>query len=376
MATLKLSQRKHTNGLTLSVALMCTICMGVVGCSPNQDAGGADYDVLPDESVDAWPIALSDAQGRILVYQPQPESLDGNQLKARAAVSLTPSTGPAKFGAAWFTARLTTDRDTRTATLDTIRVSIVRLLGVTTAEQQQLANAVASELTQMSVNYPLDQFMTTLETAQHKTLGTKEIGIAPPKIIFSNRPAMLITVAGPPQIKPVSGRSGISRVINTPFVLLQTTADHRLYLKEGAHWATAAELEGPWQQNAKVPGDVNAVGQAITSPAPRAATEPAAVPTTANAADLATPPTNVDVIVSTVPAELIVTQGDPKFTPIAGGQLLYASNTESNLFLDSVSNQYLVLLSGRWYTATSLQGPWQYETADKLPPAFADIQCP
>src|SRR5207248_6882030 len=35
--------------------------------------------------------------------------------------------------------------------------------------------------------------------------------------------------------------------------------------------------------------------------------------------------------------------------------------------------RYYVLLSGRWYSAGSFQGPWQYVGSDHLPPALAQI---
>jgi hypothetical protein len=155
--------------------------------------------------------------------------------------------------------------------------------------------------------------------------------------------------------------------------LLKDDADNKFYLKEGSHWASAADLQGPWQQDTPVPAGINAAGEAITTPLPGAAGQPGAAPATEPAADLSAPAANTAVIVSTVPTELIVTRGDPQFTPLPGGQLLYASNTESNLFLDSGSKEYFVLLSGRWYAASSLQGPWHYTAADKLPAAFAEI---
>jgi hypothetical protein len=369
------ARKAATHFLLLTV--MYAIYAAVMGCSssPGADATMANFiDVAStDQLIEGWPVSMDDPQGRVLVYQPQPESLEGNQLKARAAVSLTPATGSPKFGAAWFTARVTTDRDTRTATLDNIRISLVRLPGASAPDQQQFANIVAGQLSQMSVSYSLDQLIATLDTANRKKLDAQEIGTAPPRIIFSNQPATLITVAGAPQWKPVMGQTGVSRVINTPFVLLHDDADHRFYLKEGSHWASAPDLQGTWQQNSPAPAGISAAGEALTTPPSGTASQPGAAPLTQPAADLSAPAANTAVIVSTAPAELIVTRGDPQFTPLPGGQLLYASNTESNLFLDSSSKQYFVLLSGRWYAAASLKGPWQYMAADKLPAAFAEI---
>ena len=358
----------------LPLALIAGFYVAGGGCSPKPDAGVAMIDAAnpsTDDQVDGWPVSADDPQGHILIYQPQPESLVGNQLKARAAVSLTPPTGPAKYGVAWFTARVATDRDTRTATLDNFKVSLVRLLGVTSADQQAAANAVSGQLSQMSVDYSLDQLMTSLDTAEKGRSVEHELGTAPPKILFSSKPATLVIVAGPPQLKAVAGVAGVVRVINTPFVLLQDASDHRFYLKEGTRWASAAGLDGPWEQKSAVPAGVVAAGKQLT--ARPSTTQPGGDATPPAAADLAAQAAETQIIVSTVPAELIVTTGAPQFTPLPGGQLLYASNSASNVFLDSAGKQYYVLLSGRWYTAAGLQGPWTYTAPDKLPPAFAEI---
>ena len=81
-----------------------------------------------------------------------------------------------------------------------------------------------------------------------------------------------------------------------------------------------------------------------------------------------------EVIVSTTPAELLVTDGDPQYTPIKDTNLLFVSNTESNIFMDKSSQEYYTLLSGRWFKSKSLQdGPWSYVAPDKLPGDFAKI---
>jgi hypothetical protein len=62
-----------------------------------------------------WPRVINAPDGKIVVYEPQIESLDGNVLKGRGAVSLTPKgkTEPV-FGAIWFESRIEIDRDSRT----------------------------------------------------------------------------------------------------------------------------------------------------------------------------------------------------------------------------------------------------------------------
>ncbi len=64
---------------------------------------------------DPWPrqIQLSNAQA--LVYQPQIEAWNGNQVQIRAAVSIKPAGAEAQiFGAVFATARAEVDRAART----------------------------------------------------------------------------------------------------------------------------------------------------------------------------------------------------------------------------------------------------------------------
>ncbi len=81
-----------------------------------------------------------------------------------------------------------------------------------------------------------------------------------------------------------------------------------------------------------------------------------------------------NIIVSTTPAELIQSNGEPNFTPIQGTNLLYVSNSDNDIFMDENSQQYFVLISGRWYQTKNLNSDdWKYIPADQLPGDFAKI---
>ena len=81
-----------------------------------------------------------------------------------------------------------------------------------------------------------------------------------------------------------------------------------------------------------------------------------------------------EVIVSTVPAELLATEGEPQYTPIKDTNLLFVSNTESNIFMDTATQEHYALISGRWFKTKSLaEGPWSYVAPNQLPADFAKI---
>ena len=59
--------------------------------------------------------------------------------------------------------------------------------------------------------------------------------------------------------------------------------------------------------------------------------------------------------------------------PIEGTDLLYVKNTDNDIVLDIASQQYYVLLAGRWYKSASLTGTWAFVPFDEVPQGFAAI---
>ncbi|HET9539823.1 MAG TPA: hypothetical protein VFQ46_04425, partial [Candidatus Limnocylindria bacterium] len=80
-----------------------------------------------------------------------------------------------------------------------------------------------------------------------------------------------------------------------------------------------------------------------------------------------------EVIVTTTPTELIVTEGTPDWVPIDGTMLLYVKNTTGNVFKNLNDQQNYVLVTGRWFHAPELSGPWRYIAGTELPPDFTRI---
>jgi hypothetical protein len=271
-----------------------------------------------------WPVAMDTVNGQIEVYQPQPETMKGDMLTARAVVSLLrPGASTPIFGAAWFTAQVSTDRDTRTVTVLELTVNNVRLPGTTAAEQQNFASIIGEQLTSMEVTCPLDQLMASLDTAHQENIQAKQIETTPPRILLSTTPATLISVNGPPRLLPVTGPASVSRVANTPFILLLDDASRRYYLKAGSRWVSAPNIYGPWADTASVPQAISAAGEELATPAPRSSTSASAPPATEPApavpaaVELAPAAADAKIIVATDPTELVVTTGDPQFTPTA-----------------------------------------------------------
>ena len=73
------------------------------------------------------------------------------------------------------------------------------------------------------------------------------------------------------------------------------------------------------------------------------------------------------------PAELVIFNGQPDFVPIVGTPLLWAVNTTNDTLIDTTSNNYYLLLAGRWFRSLSLAGPWSFVASNALPAGFAQI---
>jgi hypothetical protein len=58
------------------------------------------------------------------------------------------------------------------------------------------------------------------------------------------------------------------------------------------------------------------------------------------------------VYVSTVPAELLVTRGEPMYAPISKTNLLYVTNSDNEIFMDTKTQRHFTLLAGRWFRAS------------------------
>ena len=69
---------------------------------------------------------------------------------------------------------------------------------------------------------------------------------------------------------------------------------------------------------------------------------------------------------------LLDLDGAPNFQPLPNTALLYATNTDDDLFLDVASQDHYLLASGRWFATRTLKtGPWRFVPADQLPAEFA-----
>jgi len=310
-----------------------------------------------------WPREISSPEGLITIYQPQITAFDGNSMSARTAISILAAGDSAPmFGAVWMDCRVLTDRPTRTVRIIDLKVKQIRFPNRSADQTAEISASMEQGIPRWDLPFSLDELTESLETAQKERENAREIDLAPPKIIVMDRPAVLVQIDGDPAFTDVEG-TGLRRVVNTPFFIVQDVSSGSLYLKGGDAWYTAAGINGPWRVTNDPPEEAVSLATQSSSDDP--------------SAQAATPAPGTskipEIVISTVPAELIASDGPLQLSPIDGTGLLYASNTQSKLFLAIDSRAYYILISGRWYTSPRLEGPWEYVASDKLPADFAKI---
>lgn len=321
---------------------------------------GSWFGLRAQETVeDVWPIQIETAHGTVTIYQPQPDVFVGDTLRGRAAVSVTTDgmEGPV-FGAIWFDARVSTDRENRLVTLDELNVGEVRFSDAMQGREEEIKSIIVEALNRWDATISLDRLLAALEMAERERAAASELKNDPPKVIFSNVPAVLVSIDGKPRLAQVEG-SNLMRVVNTPFMIAYDPQGRTYYLREGADWLAAEDVKGEWKEITNVPESVNklfaeTLEQAETTDAPELTDKPR-------------------ILVTTEPTELIVVDGDPEFQTVFGTDLLYVANTERDVFLDTRTQDMYVLLSGRWFRARTKEGPFTYVPSDALPLGFSKI---
>lgn len=369
--------------VTITAAAMVLLAIPLMS-SAQQSQGAAKPEPQPisvpanaPPTIDArpWPRRFTVDATEFLLYRPQLDSWSADKLAARAVMAV--KTGAEKdkdgedvdrmtYGVLWLSARTETDPEAREIVLTDVKVDRANFPAAKTKEADYLAIArKAAPVTDTVVS--LDQAEAAMALlnvgANHKSVPVIN---TPPEIIFSHEPAVLILVDGGPVWKP-SGVTGVTRLINSRALLLMHNAKY--YLEYGGHWATATALEGPWAATTKVDSALKQVAQ-----------EAASANQTPTAKDL---PESIasefkdgkfpKVVVRSHPSELIVIDGEPKFVTLPGTKLNFVDNTPADVLVDTSNNNWYVLISGRWFAATSDRGPWTYVPQASLPPDFAKI---
>lgn len=328
----------------------------------------------PQQSTDApWPRRVEADGYSIEIYQPEIERWEGDRLDARAAVSLETAASPQpRFGVAWLTARTQVDKEAHLVALEDVQVTRVSF-PAEPGKGDEYAAAIRKGLPAGVATVSLDRLQASLAvgqaTGQARAVAVKN---DPPRILFSSAPATLVLVDGQPVLRQEKETS-LLRIVNTRALIVLDRSTGRYYLRLLGRWAEAGSLDGPWSVAKSPPASLDAALKAASATGQVELLDDLG-PYVGEAAKGGVLPA---IYVSTVPAELLQTEGEPKLGPIAGTQLLEVENTSATILLDLPSQEYYVLISGRWFRSRSLtDGPWTYQPNDQLPADFTRIPEP
>lgn len=313
----------------------------------------------------SWPVQLTLRNGDMVkLYEPQPESYEQSRLVFRSAISLIKK-GESEpvFGTLWANSQTRSEQSSGNISLESLSITDIRFPASITEEttreiEVELESGVPARKAIISSSY--------LENALSRNKEKQQLDASfsnkAPKVIYTTTPSLLVVIDGEPVLQK-NQEWGMEAVVNSPNTIVKNN-DGNFYLYGGNRWYKSQSAKGPFNYTGYPPANLAAVEKAVK----KGESSEKEFDSDFDNANI-----NRAVIVSTEPAELIQSEGEADFTPISNTGLLYVSNSPNDIFMDIASQQYYVLLSGRWYRSPSLKSEWSFINADQLPKDFSRI---
>ena len=308
----------------------------------------------------SWPHTIKRDGSTVTVYQPQAvEWPDRKRLKARAALSITrPGQPQPLMGTIELTLATTVDEAHGVVNLSDPQLTSSHFPALDTQQAADLEAKIRAALPQMQLHQvPL---ATVLLSLKQLPVASVAVNNAAPVIFYADRPASLVVFDGEPVLVP-AGKSALTYAVNTNWEIF---VDHgSWFLLNNGVWLSAAQVGGPYVPVTQLPATF-----ADLKKDPHFSSAARYIPARAPSPKYVLP----QIFVSQKPAEIILTAGPPSLRAVSGTGLQRVVNTSNVLFFHPAENLYYVLLSGRWFSARSFAGPWQFAT-NRLPADFSLI---
>ncbi|HVR98518.1 MAG TPA: hypothetical protein VMW27_18025 [Thermoanaerobaculia bacterium] len=341
---------------SLPALLLLVAAPALQAASPEQEAQPADG---------GWPRVYDLAGGdSAVLYQPQVASWDGRKhLVAWAAVSYqAQGAQQAVPGTIQIDAETRVALDERLVSFSPFRITGSSFPSLSQDQAGKIVTGLQQAVLPGDPVIALDRVLANLDKSLINPKARQAAGLKadPPRIFSSLTPAIIVNFDGQPVWSPIRDND-LQFAVNTNWDIFQAPSKV-LYLLAGDSWLQADDLRGPWAPAGqlpagfgKLPADDNWKNVKARLPGKPAAARD--VPA---------------VFVSFEPAELILIDGAPRYTAVAGTSLLWVSNTESDLFRLGKTGPFYYLVAGRWFSAPSAGGPWTFATTS-LPEDFRKI---
>ena len=310
-----------------------------------------------------WPRQLTNNGSVLVLYMPQVADWQQYQtIEFRMAFALTPYQAKQVVGVLYIDATTNVDTYNHMVSIYNLNVTGVHFPGMDEATAASLGQTVRSFIdVTKTVNVSMERIVSCTPKKQNPAQAVT-VKNDPPTIFVSNTPAILLQLEGQPGIADCT-KGGIQYVFNANWPVFFDNKSSKYYLFDDVEWQTASQLTGPWYFTSKLPSSLTSLTKddhwkdVLKGSIPAPGKSGSSLP---------------KIFYSESPAEIILFQGPPDFTPIAGTSLTYATNTNNSIFYSNVTNLYYYLAAGRWFSAPGLNGPWTYATPD-LPADFANI---
>ncbi len=309
-----------------------------------------------------WPrVHNLPSGGTVLVYQPQVASWDKQaHLVAYSAVSYrSQSAEKPALGTIKLEADTKVSVADRLVSFKNMKIVEANLQTVPKPEVAEVASTIERAIPDDERVIALDRVLANLDKSQIVPKNVEGIKADPPTIFFSKAPAVIVNLDGEPIWSPIK-ENDLKYAVNTNWDLFQHVPTNTYYLRNDASWLKATDVKGPWTPAGtlpnsfkKLPAEENWKDVKANLPGKPLKTAP-------------------KVFVSMQPGELILLRGEPNYLSVQGTELLWVSNTDSDVFRLGKGGAVYYLVAGRWFSAPDFTGPWTFATPS-LPPDFKKI---
>ncbi|WP_239490974.1 hypothetical protein [Luteitalea sp. TBR-22] len=334
---------------------------GAAAATRPPGTGAADATSIDGGWPRTYPLASG---GSIVVYQPQIASWrDQRQMVAYSAVAYRASaqaTGKPVLGTIRLEARTRASVSDRLVKFDPIDIAEANFQTLPREQVRDLTAAIEKAIPNDERVIALDRVLAYIDKSQVVPRNVEGLKADPPTIFFSTTPAVVVNLDGDPIWSPIKDND-LKYVVNTNWDLFQHTPTKTLYLRNDDAWLTSTDIKGPWlpagtlpSSFGKLPADQNWAQVKAALPGRKLTAAP-------------------KVFLATTPGELILLTGAPRYVAVPGAsQLLWVSNTESDVFRVGKAGTVYYLVAGRWFSAPDFSGPWSFATPS-LPEDFKKI---
>ncbi|MFO7692990.1 MAG: hypothetical protein R6V57_07905 [Vicinamibacterales bacterium] len=312
-----------------------------------------------------WPRAYQSPSGsHILLYQPQVSEWSGQRhMVAYAAVSVeAPGETKPALGSVKIEANTKVALDERLVSFSDWALTESNFPTLSKDQTRDVVGEIVKAVPDDARVMALDRVLASVDKSQILPKNVEGVKADPPAIFFSQTPAVLVNIDGEPIWSPIK-ENDLKFLVNTNWDLFSHEPTKTFYLLHDGAWLTTADVKGTWSQAGKLPESFSKLPADENWKETRAA-----VPGKKLAANKVP-----KVFVSTTPAEMILLTGAPNYVLVNGTQnLLWVSNTEADVFRMGKTGPVYYLVSGRWFSAPDLTGPWTFATPN-MPEVFKSI---